>query len=249
MIKFDRKNKLFYLNGKSFSYVLWIDPNGYLVNLHYGGSVGEDDLTYFDMRERPVSFSPIPPEEKKTWFTLDIAGQEYGSYAQGDFRTPSIIITRGDGDSSSRFCYVEHKIEKGSPKLEGLPHARKGGETLSIRLKDRLSGTELVLNYTLFEGSDVLVRNAEIINCGSEPVTLKRAYSFCVDLGEGKYDAIRLEGRHCAERTPERTPLGHGNLTVSSARGASSHQMNPFLALAEKNCSEEQGECFGALLV
>ena len=248
MIQFDCKKKLFYLNGKSFSYVLWVDPNGYLVNLHFGGSVGKDDLTYFDMRERPVSFSPIPPDADR-WFTLDIAGQEYGSYGQGDFRSPSVMLTREDGDSSSRFAYVEHKIYKGVPNLEGLPHARKGGETLEIRLKDRLSEIEILLNYTLFEDSDVLVRNAEIINCGTAPVTLKRAYSFCVDLEEGKYDAIRLQGRHCQERMPERTPLGHGNLTVSSSRGASSHQMNPFLALAGKNCGEEQGECFGALLV
>ena len=249
MIKFDRKTKLFYLSGKSFSYVLWIDPNGYLINLHFGGLVGEDDLRYFDMRTRPVSFAPIPPEEKKTWFSLDIAGQEYGSYGQGDFRSPSAIITRGDGFSASRFAYAEHKIYKGAPSLEGLPHARKGGETLEIRLKDRLSETEILLNYTLFKDSDVLVRNAEIVNCGNEPVMLKRAFSFCVDLEEGQYDAIRLEGRHCAERSPERTPLGHGNLTVSSSRGASSHQMNPFLALAEKNCGEEQGICYGALLV
>ena len=249
MIKFDRKKKLFYLSGKSFSYVLWVDPNGYLINLHYGGRIGEDDLTYFDMRTRPISFSPIPPEDKKTWFSLDIAGQEYGSYAQGDFRSPSVIITRGDGDSSSRFQYLSHKVYKGVPSLEGMPHARKGGETLELHLKDRLSETEVILNYTLFEGSDILLRNAEIINCGKEAITLKRAYSFCVDLEEGSYEAICLQGRHCAERTPERTPIGHGNLTVSSSRGASSHQMNPFLALAEKSCTETQGVCFGALLI
>ena len=248
MIRFDENKKLFYLHGKSFSYVLWIDPAGYLVNLHYGGRIGEDDLRYIDMRERPISFSPIPPDESK-WFSFDIAGQEYGTYAQGDFRSPSVIATREDGDSSSRFAYTGHNIYKGVPVIEGLPHARRGGETLEIRLKDRLSETEITLNYTLFEDSDILVRNAEIKNCGAKPIMLKRAYSFCVDLDEGEYDAIRLYGRHCAERTPERTPLGHGSFSVSSPRGASSHQMNPFLALAEKTCTEQQGGCFGALLV
>ena len=248
MIKFDENKKLFYLHGKSFSYVLWIDPAGYIVNLHFGGRIGEDDLRYFDMRERPISFSPIPPDESR-WFSFDIAGQEYGSYAQGDFRSPSVIVTREDGDSSSRFAYTSHQIYQGAPKLEGLPYARKGGETLEIRLKDRLSETEITLNYTLFKDSDILVRNAEIKNCGEKPVVLKRAYSFCVDLDEGEYDAVRLYGRHCAERTPERTALGHGSFSVSSPRGASSHQMNPFLALAEKTCTEERGECFGALLV
>ena len=248
MIRFDKNTQTFYLHGKSFSYVIWLDPSGYPVNLHFGGRIGEDDLRYFDMRERMVSFSPIPPDETG-WFSFDIAGQEYGTYAQGDFRTPSVIIARGDGDSASRFGYLCHRIYKGAPEVEGLPHARKGGETLELRLKDRLSETEITLNYTLFEDSDILVRNAEIKNCGKTPIVLKRAYSFCVDLEEDKYDVICLHGRHCAERTPERTPLGHGNFTISSARGASSHQMNPFLALAGKCATEEQGECFGAMLV
>ena len=57
MIEFNETNKIFYLSGKSFSYLIWIDPNGYLVNLHYGGRIESDDLTYFDMRTRPISFS------------------------------------------------------------------------------------------------------------------------------------------------------------------------------------------------
>ena len=248
MITFDQEKKLFYLHGKSFSYVLWVDPYGYLVNLHFGGRIGDDDLRYFDMRTRPISFSPVPPDASE-WFSLDIAAQEYGTHAQGDFRAPSVLIAREDGDCASRFVYLEHQIYKGVPAVEGLPHARKGGETLQLRLRDKLSETEIILHYTVFENSDVLVRNAEIKNCGKKPVVLKRAYSFCVDLEEGAYDAIRLHGRHCAERTPERTPLGHGTLSVSSTRGASSHQMNPFLALAARSCTEEKGECFGALLV
>ncbi len=247
MIEFNETNKIFYLSGKSFSYLIWIDPNGYLVNLHYGGRIESDDLTYFDMRTRPISFSPIPPDADH-WFTLDIAGQEYGSYGQGDFRTPSVILCREDGDASSRFHYERHVIYDGAPALEGMPHCRKGGQTLALVLRDVLSGAKITLNYTVYEQFGILVRNAEI-ECGAQPVCLKRAHSFCADLPEGEYEAVCLHGRHCAERTPERVPLGHGTYTVSSTRGASSHQMNPFLALAERGCTETHGSVFAALLI
>ncbi len=247
MIIFQASSKTFYLHGKTSSYVIWIDPNGYPVHLHYGGRIAEDDLTYFDMRTRPVSFSPIPPDAEN-WFSLDIAGQEYGTYAQGDFRTPSCILTRDDGDSASRFHYESHRVFSGAPELSGLPHARGGGETLELTLCDVLSGTRVTLFYTVYEALDILVRSA-CIAAGKQPVTLKRADSFCVDLEEGDYETICLHGRHCAERTPERAPLAHGTYTVSSSRGASSHQMNPFLVLAKPACTEDRGEAFGALLV
>ncbi len=248
MIVFDRKTNCFFLHGKSFSCVLWIDPNGYLTDLHFGGRVGEDDLRAFDMRTRPVSFAPTPPDSDH-WFSLDIAAQEYGSYGQGDFRAPSVIIERQDGSRASRFHYAGHRIYAGVPALGGLPCARKGKETLEITLRDVLSDAEIVLNYSLFEDSDVIARNAVIRNRGKDPIFLPRAYSFCLDLEEGGYDAVCLQGRHCAERMPERTPLGHGAYSVSSSRGASSHQMNPFLALLSKDADEDRGEAVGALLV
>lgn len=247
MIAIDNDKRLFYLHGKSFSYVIWIDGNGYPVHLHFGGRVGNDDLRYFDMRMRPVSFSPVPPDADG-WFSLDIAGQEYGSFGQGDFREPSVLLTRTDGDPASRFRYVGHRTFQGPPSLQGLPCARSGGETLELTLKDELSQTMISLFYTVYEDSDILARHAEI-TAGEQTVFVKRAYSFCVDLEEGEYDAVCLHGRHCAERTPERTRLAHGTYGISSSRGASSHQMNPFLALCTANADEHCGVVYGALLV
>ncbi len=243
MIVYDQTKRTFFLHGKSFSCALRVHPAGYLVGLHFGGAVGEDDLSYFDPSPRELSFSPVPPDVG-SYFSLDVAGNEYGSFGQGDFRAPSAIIERANGDRASRFVYVSHKIYGGAPDLGGLPSAR-GGETLAITMKDALSDAEIVLNYTLYEDSDVLVRNAEIVNRGKTPVVLRRAYSFCLDLAAGEYDVLRLHGRHNMERMPERTPLGHGSVKIGSARGASSHQMNPFLVLLERGAGEDAGECFG----
>ena len=180
----------------------------------------------------------------ENYFSLDVAGSEYGSFGQGDFRTPSVLIAREDGMRASRFLYRSHEIYDGAPDLGALPAAR-GGKTLSIVLGDALSAAEIRLNYILYEDLDVLVRNAEIVNRGNSPMFLLRAYSFCLDLAAGEYDVLRLHGRHNMERTPERTPLGHGSVKIGSPRGASSHQMNPFLALLERETGEDRGVCIG----
>ncbi len=243
MIVFHEATRMFFLHGKNYSCALRIHPAGYLCNFHFGGRIGEDDLAYLDHSARELSFSPIPPDVGN-YFSLDVSANEYAGFGQGDFRSPSVLIVRENGERASRFVYTSHKIYGGAPDLDGLPSAR-GGQTLAISLKDVLSGAEIVLNYTVYEDSDVLVRNAEIRNGGKTPVTLLRADSFCLDLAAGEYDVLRLHGRHNMERTPERTPLGHGSIRIGSSRGASSHQMNPFLALLERGAGEDSGVCLG----
>ena len=60
---------------------------------------------------------------------------------------------------------------------------------------------------------------------------------------------IGLYGIHCRERQIDRTPLRRGVNAVESRRGASSHQHNPFLALAAPETTETAGECYGATLI
>lgn len=240
------KDKTFHLRGKSYSYVMRVDGSGYLEHVYFGARVGEDDLSYLNAPSF-LSFSPIPPDAYDPAFSLDHTPQEYASFGQGDFRTPSVLARRADGDVASRFRYLSHAV--GDEEGEScLPKAR-GGETLAVTLKDALSGVTVCLRYTVYEDCDVLVRSAEIVNGGEEPVRLERAYSFSVDLPAGEYDVLRLHGRHLAERAYERTPLGHGTVRICSTRGASSHQMNPFLALLSRNADEDGGECFGFTLL
>ena len=127
---------------------------------------------------------------------------EYGFYAHGDFREPSVIVERVDGTAMSRFRYVKHEIYDGAPELQGLPHVRGGGRTLKIMLKDDFSDTEIALEYTAYDDSDVLVRCAKIKNTGKDKSVIKKAFSFCVDLDAGDYRLLCLCGDWAAERTP-----------------------------------------------
>lgn len=250
MISYNKNKKIFFLHGKSFTYALFVNEWGYLQPLHFGGAIGEDDITY--LREAGFqSFSPTPCDIGIEGISPDLLPSEFESFGQGDFRSPTALVQTGDGAMLSRFKYLSHEIYEGVPQYSSLPCARSGAgaSTLAVRLKDAVSGIEILLNYTVFETLNAIVRNAEFINVTDVAVKLNKAFSFCLDLPACGYDLLRLEGRHLMERTPERTAVGHGQIRLSSERGASSHQTNPFAGVLKKDCTETHGECYGAALV
>ena len=100
---------------------------------------------------------------------LDEIPQEYSFVGRGDFRTPSIIVQRQDGGVMSELKYLSYSVSREAVKLNGLPCSRKG-ETLTVILKDVCSDIAVRLNYVVEDGTDVLVRNAEIVNEGKEKV-------------------------------------------------------------------------------
>ena len=110
------KNNTFYLQGKTYSYVMRVNEWGYLEHLHFGAPVGEDDLGYL-AAARELSFAPVPPDAKI--FSLDTSPQEYAGYGQGDFRTPSAMYTRSDGGIASRFRYAGYALGGELPPRRG----------------------------------------------------------------------------------------------------------------------------------
>lgn len=62
-------------------------------------------------------------------------------------------------------------------------------------------------------------------------------------------DLISLPGRYGQERQVERQPMTHHIHTISSVRGSSSHQQNPFIILCDKNATEDYGNCYGFSLI
>ena len=74
--------------------------------------------------------------------------------------------------------------------------------------------------------------------------------SLCMDFLNGSgMDLISLPGRYGQERQVERQPMTHHIHTISSVRGSSSHQQNPFIILCDKNATEDYGNCYGFSLI
>ncbi len=237
--------KQFLLEGKNYSYAMFVNGDGFLQQLHYGGKMEKEDIGFL----ADTYLSTMPNHWINKDEAFDSLPSEYGFYAKGDYKEPTAIFERQDGASMSRLRYDSYRVEKDAPKIVGMPHVRSGDETLVITLKDDFSDIEVDLYYTVCDSSDVLVRNAIIRNVGKEPVMLKRAFSFHVELANGEYQLLRLAGRWGQERIPEIAPVAHGLTRIHSLRGSSSHQTNPFMGILRKDCGEESGECYGVQLV
>ncbi len=245
MIGYYEQSRTFLLQGKGYSYAAYVDEAGFLQHVYFGGRITAADVPYL----ASVGETPAPKTGDLNFdMEFDNVPSEYGFFARGDFREPSVILAREEGESMSRLRYLRHAIVKGAPQWKGIPCARTGDDTLCITLKDDFSDTEIDLYYTASEDSDVLVRNAVVRNTGKTPVQLKKAFSFCFELPVGKYSALRLGGRWGGERTPQLAPLAHGVTRLHSLRGASSHITNPFLGILKEGCGEENGECYGVQL-
>lgn len=247
MIRYDKAAKTFHLSGKNYSYIMCVGQAEYLQHLYYGAALCDSDAAYLlEKVGKPQDFACADGGGNSN---INELWSEYPSFGRGDYHEPCAILERADGSVMSRLRYVSYKIEKGAPALKGLPHTRHGDETLIIVLKDDLSPVEIKLYYIVNQSLDVLVRYAEIINFGTEPVRINRAFSFSLDLPDNKFKLLRLSGNKTAERTPEFSSLGHGVVKLQSLRGASSHQLNPFAALCRNDASETSGECYGIQLI
>lgn len=246
MIVYQQEIKAFYLSGKNYCYLMRVDGSGRLQNLHYGTKILLGDITYLIAQVGdPVSRELVD----LNFYANERIFSECGVYGRGDYRSPSIVIERKDGGLMSEFYYVRHTVDDSVPESEGLPHVRCGGQTLTIFLRDLCSDAEIQLNYTVYDDSDVLVRNVRIVNEGKQPFYLKKAFSFCVDLSDRNYKILRLYGAWTRERMPETTDLGYGITRLQSLCGASSFGIHPFLGLLDQDCSETKGICYGVQLV
>lgn len=249
MIVFNPENASFLLSGKNYSYAAYVNRAGLLQQLYYGGKIDKTDVGFL-IESRGESASPDPDDINSDMAT-DAMPSESGSFGRGDFRSATVIVKRADGAAMSRFKYLSHKILNGAVRLAGMPCARKADETLVITLKDDFSDTEIDLNYSVSEDSDILVRNLVIRNAGRTAADIVRAFSFCAELPDSckTFSALRLAGGWASERRPVITPLAEGTLRIESTRGYSSHNMNPFLALLADGCGENGGECYGFSLL
>ena len=251
-IRYLEDKKQLIIETKNTVYQMKIDELGYLQHLYYGAKIGQNDMSYtFRTYEHGFSGNPYDMRNNRA-YSLDCMAQEYTSFGVGDFRINSIAASCSDGSRCAEFRYVEHEIFAGKYSIPGLPSVYDNGdeaETLVVTLIDNAANMRIRLYYGVFEELDIITRAAEITNVGKEIVWLRKASSACLELPFGNWDMIHFHGRHCMERQPERVPLFHGIHTLQSVRGMSSHQHNPFIILCDKDSNEENGLCYGMMLM
>ena len=241
-----RQGPAFHLRNDAISYILCVMPENALAHLYFGPrlrglcpdavlrAAGSGDTKNFTHQE----------------CGLDRLPQEYPAFGLGDQRDGAVEARIPDGTGGIDLRFESAEILEGKPALPGLPSTfGDGAKTLKITLSDSAAHLRAELLYTVFEDCAAIVRSARIINLGEGDVELHAAMSLCLDMQGSQWDLITLSGAWARERSVYRRPLAPGHQGVSTRCGASSLQQSPFLALARRETTEEQGEALGAALI
>ncbi len=251
-ILFNEQTQTFHLFNEKISYIMTVLPNHQMGQLYFGRRIHhKEDFSYLlELGFRPMTSCVF---ENDRTFSLEHVKQEYGVYGTTDYRCPAAEVTQSDGSRLSDFQYQGYKITPGKPKLAGLPatytEADTEADTLTLFLKDSVTGVTLHLLYTIFAKGGILARSAKFINNGAESVHLTTAMSLCMDLPDCDYEWLQLSGAWARERHLITRKLEPGILAVNSLRGNSSHNHNPFIVLKRPDTNEFQGEAIGFSLV
>lgn len=249
MISYHKSLKTFRLDTKKSTYLISVNPDGRIFHSWYGSRISDDDVTYLQPCSQNASFSADVPEGG---YTIDTKLCEYPCNGAGDFRISALSVRGATGASATDIRYVTNNFYKGKKPLAGLPASYDNGndcDTLEITAVDSLTGATVILSYSVFEEYDAIARSVKIINKGDKPFEIERVLSGCYDFSGIDFDFIHLYGAHAKERQLERVPVHHGIFSVGSKRGASSHNHNPFVALASKGTDEDHGQAYGFCLL
>ncbi len=241
--------KSFYLSTPKTSYVFHINAGGFLVHDYYGAKVPLCDMRDYSARTGKSGFSPINGDKTTS---PDMTPQEYSCNGTGDFRISALQIREYRGNASTDVRYVSHNITAGKPEIPGQP-ATYGDETqvttLEVITEDEVTGARVTLYYSVFEEYDAITRWVRVENISRNPMELERIFSSCCDLPYGNWQLCHLYGYWAKERSFERIYLPRGITAIESKRGASGHYHNPFIAVIDKNTTEETGAAYGFNLV
>ncbi len=248
-IQYFEKQKIFKLDAGNTSYIIGIvDDEQFLGHVYFGRRLSDDSIpveSLMRINERPF----VPSDNNRDRITFyDSFPSEYPTPGLGDYRETCLEILDNRGHSACKLQYVSHSIFKGKPSLDGLP-ATFGNDddctTLEITCMDNFLGFEAVLIYTAFEHLDVITRSIRLSNKGADPLSLEKVLSCCVEFDGTNFDIISLHGAWGRERNIQRQSASLGKKVFSSGRGESSHQCNPFVAVAQSGATEDFGEVYG----
>lgn len=250
-IKYDRSKNVLHLYNKEISYLIHISNDKGLIHLYFGKYLKDFDVSSMLINTHYYcSFLIDEVENFKdiNSYNFESSSMEFPGFGNGDYRPSAIKIKNINGDSTTHFEYVSHKIYKGKEKIEGLP-ALYGTEedftSLCIKVKDKYSNVTAYLNYSISSKYPVITRNMKVVNTSKDKIVLQNAYSACLDFKTSNYDMVYLAGKYAKERNVVRMPVMLGEHSIYSLEGKTSHAFSPFLAITSKDATEDYGDVYG----
>ena len=244
-VTFNEEKKIFRLDTEKSTYVMGVSPEGFLGHIYYGDRLFMEADNYLLRMEEPP-YTPSVNKREKSAF-LDFFPMEYPTGGIGDYRESCLNIRNAAGNMGCELHYTGHEIYKGKKGLKGLPASfatEDEAETLEITLKDADLDLEVVLSYTAVEKVNVITRSVRVQNQGKEDLRIEKILSACLDMDNENFSMLSLHGTWARERHIQTGELHYGKQVISSARGESSHQEHPFIALVTNGTEQENGKVY-----
>lgn len=218
--------KLWTLQTDQVTYVMGINERNELQHIYWGKRLWRDaDLSAAKSQNEWASFDLSPTTTP----------EEYPGWGGARYTEPCLKVTLQDGTRDLVLKYVSQQIH---------------GDTLEIQMKDAVYDLFVTLTYKVFPHTGIISKQSVIRNSTSQPITIESAQSgvWHLPAGEG-YRLNYLTGRWAGETQLIREETHPGVKVIESRRGLTSHQANPWFAIAEGAMSdEEHGRVwFGAL--
>ncbi|MFE0146926.1 alpha-galactosidase [Nonomuraea sp. NPDC059007] len=222
LIAFDPARRRWSLTTPRTSYVIGLTDDDVPACLHWGPRLTPEQAAALPgaVPFRASSFDESGVAEE----LLTEAGARYGA--------ASLQIRFANGDTGVEWQHTGHEIEDGH---------------LTILMRDRAHPVEVALHYRVRAGCDVVERWTEIRS--EEPVTLLRCDSAAWNLPPlPGYRLSHASGGWAAENSVRRVELPVGETVLTSRRGITSHQANPWVMVDAGEAGEEHGEVWSAAL-
>ena len=245
-VQFNEDKKIFRLDTETSTYLMGLTPEGYLGHIYYGDRLYKETENYMLRMEEPPYTPSVNKREKSSF--LDSFPMEYPTGGIGDYRESCLNVRNEAGQMGCEIHYVSHKIYNGKKALKGLPASfgtEEEVQTLDILCEDEILGLQVVLSYSVFEKENVITRSVKLINKGDQKLKIEKIYSACLDMDNENFEMLTLHGSWARERHIQQGPLRYGKQMVSSAKGESSHQEHPFVALVTPETTQQQGKVYG----
>ncbi len=248
LITFDESQQFFHLKNDQLSYVIGIEKGKYLTHRYFGPPLtsyhGSNQLQLIG---RGFATNPIAEERHFSLNTLPLETSTNGSL---DYRVSNYRFRNLAGEGVTAFEFSDYQIITGKPQLAGLPSLRgPAAETLQITLVDTIQQLSQVMTYTIYPDRPVITRSITYHNDSEQIVYLEQAGSMLLDFPSKDFDFVTLDGSHTDEANINRSHLRSGIQAISSLRGTSSPQHQPFIALAEPQATEDQGKIYAFHLI
>ena len=228
MIKYFEDSRKFSIQTENSSYFMGIDEDGRLRNLYYGEKINNAQDVDFDMKLISGAFTQDTRFHPK---------QEYITREKLIFSEPCLFGEFDDGTKDFQLLYKSHEITE-------------DGKKLSITLKDIFYDLEVVLNYQVYEGLDLISKNAVIKNLCNQAVVLNKMKSGTLyPTWNRPMRLTHLAGTWGEEYQKLQINLQKGKFTIDNTRGTcAAHNHIPFFALDEGDATETSGKVWYGLL-